>query len=225
MIDYKDKIRKLLALAQSPNENEAKAALLKARELMAEHKLSEAELKKVEKQAVKDIRTGISCSKQRNPWVILLSSVIGENYCCKQYTIREKGKQTYNIGFIGLEDDAEICTAIFKYAVDSVLSQHKRIKAENREYCSGYTKRLCDSYGYGFAVGVKEAFKKQQDEHAEQGWGLVLVMPQEVEAASQHLKPMQFRSKATDDIEPDLYRKGFDNGKKFDPTKRLAAGA
>lgn len=34
--NIKDKIAKLLALAESPNENEAKAALLKARELMAE---------------------------------------------------------------------------------------------------------------------------------------------------------------------------------------------
>lgn len=35
MADIKDKIAKLLALAESPNEAEAKAALLKARELMA----------------------------------------------------------------------------------------------------------------------------------------------------------------------------------------------
>lgn len=75
--DYKDKIRKLLALAESPNEHEAKAALLKARQLMAEHKLTEAELKDVEKQKVKDIRTDITCSKRRNPWVIPLSATIG----------------------------------------------------------------------------------------------------------------------------------------------------
>ena len=53
--DYKEKIRKLLALAESPNEHEARAALLKARQLMAEHKLTEAELKDVEKQQVKDV--------------------------------------------------------------------------------------------------------------------------------------------------------------------------
>lgn len=40
--DYKDKIRKLLALAESPVEAEAKAALLKARQLMAEHKIGRA---------------------------------------------------------------------------------------------------------------------------------------------------------------------------------------
>jgi len=33
--DIKGKIRHLLALAESPNENEARAALLKARELLA----------------------------------------------------------------------------------------------------------------------------------------------------------------------------------------------
>ena len=43
--DLKDKIRKLLALAKSPEEHEAKAALLKARQLMAEHKLTEEELR------------------------------------------------------------------------------------------------------------------------------------------------------------------------------------
>lgn len=42
MIDYKEKIRKLLALAESPVEAEARAALLKDRQLMAEHKLTEA---------------------------------------------------------------------------------------------------------------------------------------------------------------------------------------
>lgn len=43
-MNYKDKISKLLALAQSPEEAEAKEALLKARKLMAEHKLTEADL-------------------------------------------------------------------------------------------------------------------------------------------------------------------------------------
>lgn len=100
--DYKEKIRKLLALAESPNEHEARAALLKARQLMAEHKLTEAELKDVEKQQVKDVRTDITCSKRRDPWIVNLSAVIGENYCCKGYRYRRYGEQTNCIGFIGL---------------------------------------------------------------------------------------------------------------------------
>lgn len=160
--DYKEKIRKLLALAESPNEHEARAALLKARQLMAEHKLTEAELKDVEKQQVKDVRTDITCSKRRDPWIVNLSAIIGENYCCKGYRYRRYGEQTNCIGFIGLEDDVEICVAVFKYAVDCALSEIKNIKKENACYYSDYVKRLCNSYGYGFAAGVSEAFRKQK---------------------------------------------------------------
>ena len=89
----------------------------------------------------------------------------------------------------------EICVAVFKYAVDCVLSEIKNIKKENACYYSDYVKRLCNSYGYGFTAGVTEAFRKQQEEN-EQGWGLVLVMPKEVEEASQHLGHEQFQSRA-----------------------------
>ena len=218
--DYKEKIRKLLALAESPNEHEAKAALLKARQLMAEHKLTEAEFKDVEKQNVKDIRTDITCSKRRNPWIINLSAVIGENYCCKGYRNHLYGEQTQTIGFIGLEDDVEICTAIFKYAVDCVLSEIKHIKKENSCYYSSYVKRLCDSYGYGFTNGIAAAFRKQQEDN-EQGWGLVLVMPKEVEEASQHLGKAEFRARSQEDISGSAYARGYLQGKAFDPTKRL----
>lgn len=37
--DYREKIKKLLALSESSNEHEAKSALLKAKKLMAEHKI------------------------------------------------------------------------------------------------------------------------------------------------------------------------------------------
>lgn len=42
MVDYKEKIKKLLALSKSPNEHEAQSALAKAQQLMAEHKISMA---------------------------------------------------------------------------------------------------------------------------------------------------------------------------------------
>lgn len=218
--DYREKIRKLLALAESPNEHEAKAALLKARQLMAEHKLTERECKDAEKQEVKDIRTDITCSKRRNPWIVHLSAVIGENYCCKGYRNRRYGEQTNYIGFIGLEDDVEVCVSIFKYAVDCVLSEIKRIKKENSCYYSSYVKKICDSYGYGFVSGVSEAFRKQQEEN-EQRWGLVLVMPQEVIEASQHLGHKEFKSRAEEDISESAYTKGFYDGEEFDPTKRI----
>ena len=79
-MDYKDKIRKLLALAKSPEPEEAKLALLKARKLMAEHKLSERDLEERNTTVIKRA-IGEKFSKKANSWMDPLSIVIGENYC------------------------------------------------------------------------------------------------------------------------------------------------
>lgn len=71
--DIRDKIAKLLALADSPSEAEAKAALLKARELMAKHKLRPEEIKKAEN--VKVIKETIGWKPERN-----LSHMIWDAY-------------------------------------------------------------------------------------------------------------------------------------------------
>lgn len=219
--DYREKIRKLLSLAESPNEHEAKAALLKARQLMAEHKLTERDCKDAEKQEVKDIRTNITCSKRRNPWIIDLSAIIGENYCCRGYRTHGYGRQTQEIGFVGFEDDVEICVEIFKYAVDCVLSGVKRIRQENACYSTQYAKRLSDSFGYGFVRGVAEAFEKQQEAN-EAGWGLVLVAPKEVQEATQHWKSEKFQARTAEEISAGVYTRGYYEGKEFDPTKRIS---
>lgn len=72
--NIKDKIAKLLALAESPNENEARAALLKARELMAEHKLRPEEIEKAEKaKVIRDV-LDVTCTSMTNPWACSLRS-------------------------------------------------------------------------------------------------------------------------------------------------------
>lgn len=221
MKDYKDKIRKLLALAHSPYEGEAKAALLKARELMAEHKLTEAECIEAAKQSVKDIKTEFTASKRRDPWLIPLSAAIGEHYCCKAYRTHYYGRQTQIIGFIGLEDDVELCVEIFAYAVSCVQSRIKEIRREMEEiYNAKYIRRECDSYGYGFTVGVTDAFERQQ-ETKEQEWGLVLVIPKEVEEAAQHLGREEFKAAAEDNIIGRAYFDGMADGKDFDPSRVL----
>lgn len=220
----KEKIANLLALSQSPNENEAKAALLKARELMAKHKLTEAELGDKKEQIVKDVRTSVTFSKRRDPWIANLCTVIGENYCCKVYRAYTQGKQTQTVCFIGLEEDVGICTEIFTYAVDCVHSGIKRIKKENRREPSGYVKILCDSYGYGFATGVLDAFSGQQEEHKDE-WGLVLTVPKAVIDASGHLENKEFNARAQDQILRDGYEKGYADGERFNPSRRLTGAA
>jgi len=222
--DIKGKIRHLLALAESPNENEARAALLKARELMARHKLTEAELGEAERQAVRNTLTDITCSKRRDPWICGLSAVIGESYCCKGYRTHTKGRQTQTIGFIGLEDDVEICVAIFKYAVDCIRAGVKAVEKECAGYYPWYVRQQRDSYGYGFARGIQTALARQDEEKRDE-WGLVLVMPKEVQEASRHLGKEDFKARTEDTIDHRSYSQGYAEGKEFDPSRRLPGEA
>lgn len=217
--DYKEKIKKLLALSESPNENEARAALLKARQLMAEHKILESELNDVRKQDVKKVITEISFTTRKNPWILDLSKIIGGNYCCGFYANRKYHGKSMNVGFVGFEADLEICIAVFEYAVDCILSRIKILKKENKDFSSPYVKNICDNYGFGFANGIKNAFEKQQEEN-EEGWGLVLTVPKEVEEVIATFKKRNLNMKLSRNEK--AYGDGYNDGRSFDPTKRIA---
>lgn len=187
-MDYKDKIRKLLALAKSPEPEEAKLALLKARKLMAEHKLSERDLEERNTTVIKRA-IGEKFSKKANSWMDPLSIVIGENYCCSAFRCKISAKTTvWHVGFIGLEGDIEICVKIFRYAVRCIKSEQKKLRKQHRDY---YTPqeiaKICDSYGYGFARGVYEAFTRQNEENQE--YGLVLKVPEKVKDELEKIGP------------------------------------
>ena len=219
-MDYKDKIRKLLALAQSPVEHEAKQALLKARKLMAEHKITETELRDVKKQVVKKVCTDISFSKRRLPWILELSLVIGESHCCQAYQSRVKGQQTQFVGFIGLEDDVEVCVTVFKYAVDYVIAKIEQMKKDYALYPVSHINSICNGYGYGFAPGLRAAFSEQKDENQNR-LSLILVMPQEVVRATDNMKRRTFHSKAAEQLDPNGFASGYKDGKKFRPRMRI----
>ena len=84
MADYKEKIKKLLALSKSPNEHEAQSALAKAQQLMAEHKISMAEVEDKEKRKANEHSAGITYSTRRDPWVLRL----------KEYPVRRKSRNS-----------------------------------------------------------------------------------------------------------------------------------
>lgn len=131
--------------------------------------------------------------------------------------------QTQEVGFIGFEDDVILCVDLFKYAVDCVRSEVKRIKKQYADYGADYIKSRCDSFGYGFATGLRAAFEAQTAEKAQE-WGLVLVMPREVQEAADKLgKPTSFRARSQDSIFGNEFAKGYKSGQEFQMQKRIAA--
>lgn len=221
MTDIMDKITKLLALADSPNENEAKLALLKARKLMADHKIREADITPTNRAKVVNQLTGITCSKRKNAWAVGLSVIIAQNYCCKSWRRREKGKQTVKIGIVGLEDDFNVCNAIFKYAYDYVSTRCDEIrKGYKGKYTPSYIVEITDAYGVGFYTGLQDAFRKQQEKCKE--YALVLTTPKEVtEEISKLGGPSEFKEMKFDRNLKDYQTLGYKDGTEFNPSRKL----
>lgn len=211
MADYLRKIKNLLALAESPNEHEARSALLMARKLMATHKIMKKDLEKEQSQEVKQLMTGITYSKRRDPWVNSLARTIAERHCCRSFQSRIKGRQTAEIAFIGLTDDITVCMEVFKYAVDCIRSNTDRYR---RKFSTG----AADSYGFGFVCGLEEAYSKQEEE----GWGLVMVVPEEVDNIINGMQKKRNSPVRLKDTNIFAFKKGEKDGREFDTEKRLA---
>lgn len=219
-MDIKDRIAKVLALAESPNENEAKAALLKAREMMAKYKLRPEDLERKENAKVVKRLTEFSCTKQTEPWMITLSAIIAENYCCRAYSARAAGKKTFTVGFVGFEDDIAVVEKIYCYAVGCIRQQASLALACYRHVSGKNAREWKNAYGFGFCTGVKEAFAKQAQEHQE--WGLVLVTPPEVNAVmSEMRRATPVKADFASREKQEMLRRGYAEGREFDPFTKL----
>lgn len=222
-----DKIRKLVALGQSPNENEAQVAMSKARELMIEYKISQGEVDAHEVKNKKFVERKVDtwCTKYNDPWLLTLCGVIARAHCCDYYiTHRYGGKKLY-MTIIGFEEDVNMSEFVFYYAMDSIYSilKYKMINWKNQYpwYNKSDLRVFRDSYAKGFISGVRNAYRKQDEENQE--YGLVMVTPQEVTDYMNNITSTM----STDSgraVNHREWSKGYEEGTKFD-INRMTSGA
>lgn len=224
-----DKIRKLMALGQSPNENEAELAMTKARELMMQYKISQGEVDahEIKNKKFVERRMDTWCTKYNDPWLLDLCGVIARAHCCDYYITHQYGKKTLYMTMIGFEDDVNIAELAFYYAMDCVYTALRyKMKVWKKFYADYYYtasdyRELKDSFAKGFISGVRNTYRKQNEENQEMG--LVLVTPKEVQ---------DFMSGITGTIDMGAGRsinrgewnQGYDEGSKFD-INRMTNGA
>lgn len=211
------KIKKLLALSESSNESEAKAAMLKSQELLAKHKLSIQEIKE-HKLYINDITKHVSeISFTKAKWKAKLAKIIANNFACEYYFTT---RRTHKITFFGRKEDILVCNIVLEYAVDCIKSKVRRLRYEYSK--DGYsTKGLENDYALGFIEGLEFMFEEQKRQNQE--WGLVLIKDQEVVDA---YKNINFRG--TIDINTnfegfnEVYQEGCKDGKKFSISDKIA---
>lgn len=216
-MDIRDKIKKLLALATSPNENEAKAALLKAKKLMMEHKISETEVQDLNEQELihlqcDDIRWTTDSGEI---WITSLVDLIADNHLCSCSWMTRKGTRTHILYIHGLGTDVELCKSVIEYAVGFVRG---RIKIEQRRRITSDPKAVAASYARGFILGMELMYDEQKDEHPE--WGLVVSKPQEVDEYMKTLGERNVRTRKTE-FDPLAYMVGQNDGRQFNAQRVL----
>ena len=217
MANIREKIQKLLALATSPNENEAKAALLKARELMAKNKLTEADFESTKDQELKRLlcEDVTWTTDSGRVWMTQLCKVLSDNYCCSASWYTARGSRTHTLVLVGLGDDVDVCKEVVGYAVGFV---ENAIEELQKRYRRQDPKAVANSYAEGFLLGLEMAFEEQKEEHPE--WGLVVTKPEEVRDYEGKLGTKSVKTKKSQ-FNPLAYMKGQTDGHSFTSRKVL----
>ena len=173
-----DKIEKLLALAGSDNENEAKAAMVKAQELMVRYEIDRERVKGKEQKERPVIY--LSGGPFRDAWTSMVAAVIAENFRCRCITVFMRGTGgSFRIRFYGYEGDAKICINIFNYAVKVVRKRFVTLRAIYAEAGRDFRRNEKMNYIAGFCQGLDRNFEEQKKQS--QSFALALVTPEAVD--------------------------------------------
>lgn len=206
-----EKIKGLLALGDSSRNNseeEAKAAMLKAQQLMAKYDISAEE---VDGEDEEQYSHEMCEHKWDYAYRIPLAGVLAKNFRCRVYT---RGKR---VVFMGHPSDAKICKATFEFAYQFI--QKKGNALYNKRYSMGYpTRGVFNSYAHGFIVGLQEAFDVQCQ-------ALAIVTPQDVIDEFTNLSK-DWKTKKRKDISDDatdvqVWHEGRRDGKSFMDKEKL----
>jgi hypothetical protein len=132
----KSKVRKLLALSKSSNENEAAAALEKANKLMEEHALGEKDVQ-LESERVKS-------NKRYVAWKAIVANAVSWLYGCHSYKDTGTGERV----FTGESLDAFMAREMYSYLIKTIercaeKNIHKNAKRKFRQ-----------SFRYGMASHI-----------------------------------------------------------------------
>ena len=155
------KIQKLLALGESPNQNEAERAMAKAHEMLAKHNLNISE---VDKKKTENIELYLKDKKfVRAKWEFTLSSILAKPYYV--HIIRNNyGKDKIKLFVIGSQINCLAYNQMFEY-----LS--KAFKRVWREYSKGkeFTHIHKKSFFQGLCGSIHKRLQAQLKEEQERG--------------------------------------------------------
>ncbi len=211
------KVKKLLALSKSTNENEALSAMMMAQKFIMKYKLSIKEVEEFNDISIGANGTGLKFRSSK--WKALLGRVIANNFGC--YMFYRSGK-THEICFFGKEEEVTICKIMLEYAIKCIDSNSSKIlkemkKDRRRKHFNG----IKSDYALGFISGLDQRFKDQVKSNQE--WGLVFVKdPMVIEKYKEYSCGFESISIEEKYKKHDkIYKLGQNDGKEFNISNKI----
>lgn len=232
-----ERIRKLLALSESPNENEALLAAAKAKDMLERYNLSLADIETCE-ITEKNYATG---SSRMAGWLLQLASSVARGFNCEIYyrkTMDGKSKLTASICFVGTNIDTEIAEYVFEYlrkTVESVtakkmkelkMPKFAKILKINR---TSYLRKMRNSYRIGLVAALDEKVrhfaesgKNQEKEELGAGKNKAMTVSKN-DALHKYMNNLELRKgrRAQSSVLPDGYHDGLKDGKDISINKGI----
>ena len=197
-MDINKVIRSLFAKAESTHsEHEAKAAILKAQELMAKYGI----------QSISDedqiVYTSQSCTHSGNrSFRRVLANVIAPNFKVKYYLSNN------TVTFFGRENDVRIAKEVFEYSYRFICRETRRLCKEKKQ--SGLSADgITNTYALGFCTGLKEQLESQSV-------ALMVIVPSDVQKKYEEMsKDFKHVRRKIGHIRKDLsiYQQGVQDGR------------
>ena len=201
--EIEQKIEKLLALSGSDNPNEAKAALLKAQELMLKHNVCMEHIKSDVEIGIEQVKTDTRKYTARMA-VLIAKNFRTKTWCSKGY-----------INFMGFRDDAIASRYCLEYIVKEASGCFSKYLYENEDLIDDGIYKSRAKYLYrqwmeGFVSGLADAFDSRKEDPQ---YALMLTVPIEVNWEYEKLNLRSRSIRIGNRICNEAFDAGYEDGK------------
>lgn len=214
----KQKIVKLLALANDASDEESMSALAKAQELMLQHNIDESDVfeYKQEQKSEAVINTIIYQGRPQK-WLYRLASIIAENFRVRTYYV---AGSPIELRFVGIESDVQIAQITFEYARGSAgycARQFLQLPEIRRKYKRKW--QLKQDYIEGYLVGLSKTFRKQV---VTNGYEIALQVPEIVQMEVEQKGLLHGKDISHETKSDEAFYLGYAEGIRFTKKERLS---
>lgn len=198
-----EKIVNLMKRAEGHDDAESQSSIALAQRLMLKHNISIEEVKQQSERS--EIRQSHLLMRRVLWWQKMLAANVADHFRCKVMLGHD------GLYFVGMNDDADICRAVYEGAVSHIKYRRSQMKDA--------TKKEKRSFILGFMVGLDEKLEEQKKYQVTEEMSLMLLVPREVTDYVSQNSSRTHSVKVKDSIDFVAYSDGVVEGKEAEILK------